>query len=277
MKWRWRAWDVAVNIAVLASFVGVWSYVVHRQWISPLFLPGPQASWDALVEGLTQGDLGRIARLTLARVLRGFAQGAVVGVLAGMVIGGLSTIGAVVPRSSRRASDGGLRWPTLRALWLPLLEVCRPFPSAALVPVAIAAVGLAPKMVLDVVTVSTAAAMSIATVRAFRPLRASHVALARALRLSSLSVFLKFALPAAWPAVLADLRPAWRAAVLVALVGEVLSSREGLASTVFQAARSFRSPELFAGVLLIGAGVLLVEAVLWLVAFAFVRWRPVED
>lgn len=277
MKWRLRAWDIVVNIAVLAAFVGLWSYVVHRQWISPLFLPGPHAAWDALVEGLTQGDLTRVVRLTFARVVRGFVEGAAIGVLAGTVIGALSSIGADRSGSARRASDARLRVPTLRSLLQPLLEALRPFPGAALVPVAIAAVGLAPKMVVEVVTVAVAAATLIGTVRAFRPLPSSHVALARALGLSGVAVFLKFRLPAAVPALLGDLRPAWRGAMLVALVGEVLSSREGLASAVFQAARSFRSPELFAGVLLIGTSGLLVEAALWLVGRMVVRWRPVED
>ncbi|MDB5816605.1 MAG: hypothetical protein JWQ11_245 [Rhizobacter sp.] len=273
MNWRWRAWDVAVNLMVLAAFVGLWSYVVHRQWISSLFLPGPQAAWDALVDGLTQGDLARAARLTFARVVRGFVWGAAVGLSVGILVGAGSAFGSGAPASSRRSSDSGPRRATLRSLLLPLLEAARPFPSAALVPVAIAAVGLAPKMVIDVVGFSVAATMLTGTVRAFRPLTAGHAGLGRALRLSRGAMFFKFFLPAAIPEVLSNLRPAFRGALLVAMVGEVLSSREGLASWVFQAARSFRSPELFAGVLLIGASALLVEAVLYVLSFVLVRWR----
>ncbi|MDB6001169.1 MAG: transporter permease, partial [Rhizobacter sp.] len=113
----------------------------------------------------------------------------------------------------------------------------------------------------------------LATLRGFDPPDERLVLLARVLRLSHAGFFFKFALPPAVPYMLSGLRQAFRAALMLALVGEMLASQDGLGTSILQAARSFRSPELFAGVLLLGGIALTGDVALRLVEWVLVRWR----
>lgn len=50
------AWQVA-SVAVGLLFIALWYAVAQAKLVSPVFLPGPDRAWDALVYGLTEGDL----------------------------------------------------------------------------------------------------------------------------------------------------------------------------------------------------------------------------
>jgi ABC-type nitrate/sulfonate/bicarbonate transport system permease component len=64
-------------------------------------------------------------------------------------------------------------------------------------------------------------------------------------------------------------------ALILAVVGEMLTGRDGLGNWILLAARSFRAPDLFAGVILLG---LLGYVSAQLLSFAeqrLLRWRLV--
>ena len=76
---------------------------------------------------------------------------------------------------------------------------------------------------------------------------------ARALHLSRWQVIVKIALPSALPDILAGLRLGLTVALILAVVCEMIAGLDGLGQWVLLAARTFRSPDLFAGVILLGA------------------------
>ncbi|MGH7074520.1 MAG: ABC transporter permease, partial [Stellaceae bacterium] len=97
---------------------------------------------------------------------------------------------------------------------------------------------------------------------------------AHILKLSRLEVIWKIALPTAMPDILAGMRLGLSVALILTIVGEMLTGQEGLGRLILLAARSFQSPQLYAGVILlavIGLGSNLVLSILdkWLL-----RWRP---
>ncbi len=51
-------WRLA-SFAVAAGFVVLWQMIADARLVSPVFLPGPDRAWAALVRGLTEGDLSR--------------------------------------------------------------------------------------------------------------------------------------------------------------------------------------------------------------------------
>ena len=83
--------------------------------------------------------------------------------------------------------------------------------------------------------------------------------------MSRLSTALKIALPSALPDILAGLRLGLTVALILAVVCEMIAGLDGLGQWELLAARAYRSPDIFAGVMLLGAIGLCANAALSLI------------
>src|SRR6059058_4094684 len=113
------------SFAVAAGFVALWQLIANLKLVSPVFLPGPDRAWASLVRGFSTGDLwSKLA-----------------GTLEHMAYGWLAASIAAIIGSSR----------TMRTYVAPSLEFLRPLPVSAIIPVAIAMLGLTQAMALFVI------------------------------------------------------------------------------------------------------------------------------
>jgi ABC-type nitrate/sulfonate/bicarbonate transport system permease component len=214
------------------AFVLLWQKIADARVISPTFLPGPDRAWVALVEGLQNGDLVGKSQATVLRMLYGWLLAS----FAGLALG--ATIGVS---------------PTIRAYLEPSLEALRPLPASALFPVAIVLFGLSNQMVLSVIAFGALWPIMLATVHGFASVEPSHYELSRALGMSRFDTICKIALPSAMPDILAASRLGLTVSLILAVVGEMLTGSEGLGYHVLNSARTFRSADLYAGVIILGA------------------------
>ena len=81
----------------------------------------------------------------------------------------------------------------------------------------------------------------------------SQISAAFFVRAYSLAVIFKIALPSASPDILSGMRLSLTVALILSVVCEMLAGLDGLGHWVLLSARAFRSAELFAGVILLGA------------------------
>ena len=242
----------ASSLAVAGAALAVWAGVTQAGWVSPVFLPGPAATWQSLAEGWSRGDLAALTWGTVERMVLGWALACG----AGLALGGLV---------------GSSAW--LRDWLQPSLELLRPLPASALVPVAIALVGLSPAMVLLVIAFGALWPVLLATAQAVASIEPRLHEVGRLLGLSRAGFFFKVGLPHALPDALAGMRLSLTIALILAIVGEMLASQAGLGLAILQAARAFRSAELFAGVALLGAIGLLSNGLLGLAERWLLRWQ----
>ncbi len=70
--------------------------------------------------------------------------------------------------------------------------------------------------------------------------------------MSRLAIIFKIALPSASPDILSGMRLSLTVALILSVVCEILAGLDGLGHWVLLSARSFRSADLFAGVILLG-------------------------
>jgi ABC-type nitrate/sulfonate/bicarbonate transport system permease component len=242
-------------VAVVLALCGLWAWVTHAGHVSPAYLAAPDAALRALVRGYTHADWWRLTGHTVLRLLQGWGLACVIGLLLGALIG-----------SSAR----------LRTWLQPTLEMLRPLPSPALLPLAVALWGLTPKMVLAVVVMGSVWPPLLATaqgvVARIDP-RLHDVR--RMLRLSRSRFLLQVALPAVLPDALAGMRVALAVALIVATVGEMLSSMPGMGFALLLAARSFQSAELFGGVMVLGLIGLAGNGLLLALERRALRWQHV--
>ena len=88
-----------------------------------------------------------------------------------------------------------------------------------------------------------------------------------------LDFVLKLGLPNALPDVLAGLRLSMTVSLIVSVVGEMIASQPGLGQVILLAARSFQAPDLYAGVMLLGAVGFASNALLALAERRLLRWQ----
>jgi len=244
----WRAASLGVGLGM----IGLWQFIAWKQYVSPVFLPGPVATWSALVDGFRHGMLGARTLATPQRMLYGWVLASLFGIGLGAAIG-----------SSRRA----------REYLAPTLEFLRPLPSSAIVPVGIAFFGLSNAMVIGVVAFGSLWPTLLATIHGFAAVERRLLEVARMLRLSRRAVMFRIAFPSALPDILAAMRLGLITALILSVIGEILAFQGGLGSQILEASRAYRSPELFAGVLVLGMIGLASNLVLSALETRLLRWR----
>ena len=242
----------AVSFIVAAGFVGLWQMIADLRLVSPVFLPGPDRAWASLLRGFTNGDL--LAKL--AGTLEHMAYGWLVASIAGIALGAM--IG-----SSR----------TMRSYVAPSLEFLRPLPVSAIIPVAIAMFGLTQGMALFVIAFGAIWPMLLATVHGFAAVEPRLYEVARSLHMSRAAVIFRIALPSASPDILSGMRLSLTVALILSVVCEILAGLDGLGHWVLLSARSFRSADLFAGVILLGVIGYLTALAMSMVEKRLLRWR----
>jgi ABC-type nitrate/sulfonate/bicarbonate transport system permease component len=223
-------WRVA-SFAVAAGFIALWQLIADLKLVSPVFLPGPDRAWSSLVRGFSSGDLWSKLVGTLEHMAYGWLAASVAGIAVGALIG-----------SSR----------TMRTYVAPSLEFLRPLPVSAIIPVAIAAFGLTQGMALFVIAFGAIWPIMLATVHGFAAVEPRLYEVARSLHMSRFAVIFKIALPSAGPDILSGMRLSLTVALILSIVCEILAGLDGLGHWILLSARSFRSADLFAGVLLLG-------------------------
>lgn len=246
--WLWRL----ASVAVAAALVWIWQTIADLKLVSPVFLPGPDRAWASLVRGFTTGDLMEKLLGTLQHMVLGWFVASVAGIALGALIG-----------SSR----------TMRAYLAPSLELLRPLPVSAIIPVAIALFGLTEGMALFVIAFGAIWPMLLATVHGFAVVEPRLYEVARTLHMSRLAVIWKIALPSASPDILAGMRLSLTVALILSVVCEMLAGLDGLGHWVLLSARAFRSADLFAGVILLGVVGYLTALAMGVVERRLLIWR----
>jgi ABC-type nitrate/sulfonate/bicarbonate transport system permease component len=222
------------------------------QWVSKVFLPTPEATTASLMEGLSGGELAAFTGATVYRMVVGWLLASVLGVGLGALIGSSATARA----------------------WIgPTLEVVRPLPASAVMPLAISIFGLSSGMVLAVVGFGAMWPVLLATVHGLAQVHMRLREVSAGLQLTPLDFVRKIGLPNAMPDILAGMRLSLTVALIVTVVGEMIASQPGLGQAILLAARSFRASELFAGVALLGAIGFVSNSLLAALERRFLMWQ----
>jgi ABC-type nitrate/sulfonate/bicarbonate transport system permease component len=132
------------------AWLALWWFASHGEWVSRVFMPTPEATWESLLKGFSNevgadaADLRVASWQTFVRMLLGWGLASLIGVALGTLIGM-----SVVARQ-----------------WIaPTLEFLRPLPASAVLPLAISIFGLSSGMVLFVVSFGAMWPVLLATVK----------------------------------------------------------------------------------------------------------------
>jgi len=187
-----------------------------------------RALWDALKDGTVLAA----SLQTLAAALGGLALGGGMGLLAGLWFG-----------LSSRAE----RWSLLS------VELLRPVPSVALIPIAMLVFGFGYRMEMSVVAFTCFWPMMLLTQAAIRQVEPRLFEVAHVLGLAAHDRVIKIVLPAAAPRVFVAFRLGVGIALVVAVTVEIAANPQGLGFGLMSAQQNLRPDLMFALLLWVGA------------------------
>lgn len=248
---------IALRIAIFVVFVGVWELAGRERWIDPFFfgLPSGIASQisDWWTEGTSQGPLWVQILVTFEETAIGFAIGAVAGVVCGIALG-----------RNRFLAD----------VFSIYIKIANSIPRVVLGSIFIISLGLgmASKVALAVVMV-----FFVVFANAFQGVREADramIANAEILGASRWQVTTTIVVPAAMSWILASLHVSFGFALVGAVVGEFLGSRQGVGLLISTAQGAFNANGVFAAMIILAVMALAAEYALTLVENRLVRWRP---
>ncbi len=249
-----RAWRLRLG-AVLA-FLAVWSLasglVVVFRLFNPIFLPGPWLVIGAVVELAVEGALWGHVAATLERVALGFTTGALAAVGLGLLAGYFRPVRNVVE---------------------PIVELLRPIPPLAMLPLFIVWVGIGEPSKVGFITYATFFPMFLTTVHAVQQIDPLLLRAAQSLGAGRLSLFARVILPAALPDLLTGVRLGVALAFFVIVISEFIGAEQGLGFLINDGRNFFLVPQMLGAAIMLGLLGYAGNALVRLLERRLLRWQ----
>jgi NitT/TauT family transport system permease protein len=235
-------------VIVLAIWAGVSALHVFPEAIFPSPWSVAEAAADLYGDGLLLSDLLD----SLGRACVGFAIGASLGVVVGLLTG---------------------RTRVIRALLNPFLTILRPVPAIALVPVAIVWFGIGEGSKYFVISYTVFLTVWFNTHHGMEYVPDLYIRASRSLGASRLREFFGVVIPAAAPHIVAGIRLGVALAFLSLVAAELTGASSGIGYRLQEARQYIRTDQMFA--LLIELGVIgaLIDHAVGRLGQRLVHWQ----
>ncbi|KVA00891.1 ABC transporter permease [Burkholderia latens] len=254
---RRRQLIIGLRIAVLVVVLGGWELAARLKWIDPFFFSMPSLIFEQIldwfVNGTSQGPLLTQVWVTLEETAIGFLIGSVAGVICGIVLG----------RNKLMADVFGL-----------YIQIANSIPRVVLGSVFVIALGLgmASKIALAVVMV-----FFVVFGNAFQGVREADrylIANAQILGASRRQITTSVVIPSALSWILASLHVSFGFALVGAVVGEFLGSKQGIGLLISTAQGAFNASGVFAAMIVLAVVALAADYLLTWLEKRLLKWRP---
>lgn len=246
-----RKFDVrgmAVGLVVPVALVALWQAAASLGWVNAQVLPSPVAvvqRWVAYL--LPQAPYDPSAGSWLAWAVSGElivdSLGSMWRVTSGFVVGA----GLALPLGLLMGAS-----PRVFALMNPLVQVLRPIPPIAYIPLAILWFGLGNPPAVFLIAIGAFFPVLINTIAGVRHVDGIYIRAARNLGANQRTLFLRVMLPAAVPHILSGVRIGIGTAFIVVIVAEMIAVNNGLGFRILEAREYFWSDKIVAGMITIG-------------------------
>ncbi|MFO0584907.1 MAG: ABC transporter permease [Anaeromyxobacter sp.] len=268
-----RALELVKALLVPAIALGLWELVSRMGWVSPLVLPAPSRvllrwiqyarpteAYDpaagSYVAWLFSGELPHDALASLVRVGGGFALGAGLALPLGLVMGAR---------------------PMAYALFNPLVQILRPIPPIAYIPLAILWFGLGNPPAFFLISLGAFFPVLMNTIAGVRHVDGIYLRAARNLGASEWTLFRRVMVPAAMPYILSGVRIGIGVAFIVVIVAEMIAVNSGLGYRILEAREYFWSDKVIAGMASIGVAGLGIDLAMAKLNGWLLRWHRGMD
>ena len=216
---------VLAQVLLLAAFLGFWQYMTGSNSQAAFMFGSPSAIAGFLGQMASDGSLWRDSYVTGVETLLGFAFGNFAGTLLGLSLWYSRFVSRVVQ---------------------PFIVALGSIPIVALAPIIIIwfGTGLASKIAMS--TLSVVVVALVTSYKGAVGVDPDQINLMRTLGASKFQIFRKLVVPASLTDIFAGLKLTVGFALISAIIGEFMSSSEGLGHQIFKAGSLYIIPKVFA-------------------------------
>lgn len=222
---NWPGFFLIVGIFIL------WELLDQFTLGGGLFLPPPSRIMVAWFSLSHNGELPVATLNTLERCFAGYFIAVIIAIPLGTAMGSSSRIYNLLE---------------------PLVESLRPIPSAAIIPVAILFFGIEDSMKISVVVYGCLWPILLNTIHGIHTTDSVLIDTGRTFGLKGIELLQKIVLPAALPSIVTGCRISLAIALILSITVEMIGGGPGLGYLILDFERSFRYPEMYAGILTLG-------------------------
>ncbi|ANG91683.1 taurine ABC transporter permease TauC [Enterobacteriaceae bacterium 155047] len=227
--------QLTLSLGTLLVLLAVWWGVTALQWISPLFLPPPGQVLAKLMaiagpQGFMDATLWQHLSASLGRILVALAAAVLVGIPVGIAMG-LS--------------------PVVRGILDPLIELYRPVPPLAYLPLMVIWFGIGETSKILLIYLAIFAPVALSAVAGVKSAQQVRLRAAQSLGASRLQVLWYVILPGALPEILTGLRIGLGVGWSTLVAAELIAATRGLGFMVQSAGEFLATDVVLAGIMVI--------------------------
>ena len=244
LKWRWPlSRQLTLSVATLAVLLAVWWAVAALQLISPLFLPPPGQVLQKLItiawpQGFMDATLWQHLAASLTRIVIALLAAVLIGVPVGIAMGLNSTV---------------------RGILDPLIELYRPVPPLAYLPLMVIWFGIGETSKILMIYLAIFAPVAMSALAGVKSAQQVRIRAARSLGASRAQVLWLVILPGALPEILTGLRIGLGVGWSTLVAAELIAATRGLGFMVQSAGEFLATDVVLAGIAVIAIIAFLLE------------------
>jgi len=243
------------QLVLVGGLLGAWEYGVRTGVVNAFLFGSPSGIWTFLVKGITDGSIFHDMLVTSEETLLGFILGNALG----------ATIGLALWYS-----------PFLERVFSPFILALGSIPIIALAPLVIVWAGTD---LTSKVLMSTLSVVVVALLAAFDGARNTdllEINLLYSMGASKRQVFRMIVVPSSLTYIFSGLKLTVGFALIGAIIGEFVSSSEGLGHAIFIAGNLYNIPKVFASLLATIAIALVFVTVVGKIERFLLPWRKLS-
>ena len=223
--------ELAVGVIAAALVVAAWEGAARSGMIAPQFLPSPSRVLTALWTMLTQQNLIWHVAVSTARVWVAFLLAAAMAIPIGIVMSSYRIVGAALE---------------------PMIDFIRYLPVPALVPLSIIWFGVGEETKVFLLWLGTFFQLVLLVADDMRRVPQEFVEVARTVGANSRQVMTDVALRSMGPTLIDNLRITLGWCWTYLIIAEIVAADSGIGYVIWTARRFVKTPEVMAGVVVIG-------------------------
>jgi sulfonate transport system permease protein len=239
---------VALSLAILA----IWQGLFELGYLKPVILPPPTQVALAFGDLLMSGALVRHIGISVLRVLEGFAIAALLGLGLGIAIG--------LSRTLDRLTD-------------LIIQVVKPIPPIAWIPLAILWFGIGEQSKVYIIFLGAFFPIIINTIDGIRQTDNKFVEVARILAVPRFKFVRQVVLPGALPAIMTGLRVGLMVAWMCVVAAELIAASSGIGYLIMDARQLSQSDVVLVGMITIGVIGKLMDSLIRRLEQRLITWK----
>ena len=251
-KWRQIVHWLLPKVVSVSALITIWQLLVWTGWANTKIIPPPLQLISATRQLISTGELGVHVLASSRRVVVGFLIASVCGVSSGLILG-----------SSRRLSD----------CITPLIELLRPIPPIAWIPLAILWFGIGDRPAFFIVALGAFFPIFINSFAGIWSVSHSHIAAARCLGADRRLLLTDVLIPAALPHILTGLRIGLGIAWTSVIAAELVGAQSGLGYMIQTNRILLRTDKIVVGMAMIGVVGLFMNTGMVALENRWLKWK----